>query len=37
VIRALEVCGLAWDVVRVSPDRQERKAISASDASGGLS
>jgi stearoyl-CoA desaturase (Delta-9 desaturase) len=35
VIRALEACGLAWDVVRVSPDRQERKAISATDASGG--
>jgi stearoyl-CoA desaturase (Delta-9 desaturase) len=27
VIRALEACGLAWDVVRVSPDRQARKAL----------
>jgi stearoyl-CoA desaturase (Delta-9 desaturase) len=25
VIRALEACGLAWDVVRVSPERQARK------------
>jgi stearoyl-CoA desaturase (delta-9 desaturase) len=24
VIRALEACGLAWDVVRVSPERQRR-------------
>jgi stearoyl-CoA desaturase (delta-9 desaturase) len=27
VIRTLEACGLAWDVVRVSAHRQERKAI----------
>jgi stearoyl-CoA desaturase (Delta-9 desaturase) len=27
VIRALEACGLAWDVVRIAPDRQARKAI----------
>jgi stearoyl-CoA desaturase (Delta-9 desaturase) len=27
VIRGLEACGLAWDVVRVSPDRQRRKAL----------
>jgi stearoyl-CoA desaturase (Delta-9 desaturase) len=27
VIRALERCGLAWDVVRVSPERMARKAI----------
>jgi stearoyl-CoA desaturase (delta-9 desaturase) len=26
VIRALEITGLAWDVVRVSPDRQAQKA-----------
>jgi stearoyl-CoA desaturase (delta-9 desaturase) len=26
VIRGLERCGLAWDVVRVSPERQRRKA-----------
>jgi stearoyl-CoA desaturase (delta-9 desaturase) len=26
VIRGLEACGLAWDVVRVSPERQRRKA-----------
>ena len=26
VIRALEACGLAWDVVRVSPSRQARRA-----------
>jgi len=25
VIRGLEACGLAWDVVRVSPERQARK------------
>ena len=29
VIRALEVCGLAWDVVRIAPERQARKAIDA--------
>jgi stearoyl-CoA desaturase (Delta-9 desaturase) len=27
VIRGLEACGLAWDVVRVSPERQQRKAV----------
>ena len=27
VIRLLEVCGLAWDVVRVSPERQQKKAL----------
>jgi stearoyl-CoA desaturase (Delta-9 desaturase) len=27
VIRVLEMTGLAWDVVRVSPERQERKAL----------
>jgi stearoyl-CoA desaturase (delta-9 desaturase) len=27
VIRALERCGLAWDVVRISPERMARKAI----------
>jgi stearoyl-CoA desaturase (delta-9 desaturase) len=26
IIRALELCGLAWDVVRVSPERQQAKA-----------
>jgi stearoyl-CoA desaturase (delta-9 desaturase) len=26
VIRGLEACGLAWDVVRVSPERRQRKA-----------
>jgi stearoyl-CoA desaturase (Delta-9 desaturase) len=30
VIRGLEAFGLAWDVVRVSPERQLRKAVSAS-------
>ena len=29
VIRGLEKAGLAWDVVRVSPERQARKAIQA--------
>jgi stearoyl-CoA desaturase (Delta-9 desaturase) len=28
VIRGLESCGLAWDVKRATPDRQERKAVS---------
>jgi hypothetical protein len=36
VIRALEATGLAWDVVRVSPERQSRKlephAVPARDA-----
>jgi stearoyl-CoA desaturase (delta-9 desaturase) len=27
VIRGLEACGLAWDVVRVSPERQQQKAV----------
>ena len=27
VIRALERCGLAWDVVRISPERMARKSI----------
>jgi stearoyl-CoA desaturase (Delta-9 desaturase) len=27
VIRGLEACGLAWDVVRISPERQARKAV----------
>jgi stearoyl-CoA desaturase (delta-9 desaturase) len=27
VIRGLEACGLAWDVVRVAPDRQAAKAV----------
>jgi stearoyl-CoA desaturase (Delta-9 desaturase) len=26
VIRGLEACGLAWDVVRISPERRRRKA-----------
>jgi stearoyl-CoA desaturase (delta-9 desaturase) len=29
VIRVLESCGLAWDVVRIAPDRQARKAVGA--------
>jgi stearoyl-CoA desaturase (delta-9 desaturase) len=29
VIRGLERCGLAWDVVRISPDRQASKATRA--------
>jgi stearoyl-CoA desaturase (delta-9 desaturase) len=29
VIRMLELCGLAWDVVRVSPERQSQKAATA--------
>jgi stearoyl-CoA desaturase (delta-9 desaturase) len=27
VIWALEKCGLAWDVVRIPPERQARKAV----------
>ena len=27
VIWLLEKCGLAWDVVRISPERQARKAV----------
>jgi stearoyl-CoA desaturase (delta-9 desaturase) len=33
VIRGLETCGLAWDVQRVTPDRQHRKAVSPPAAS----
>jgi stearoyl-CoA desaturase (delta-9 desaturase) len=29
VIRGLEACGLAWDVVRVGPERQRRAALPA--------
>jgi stearoyl-CoA desaturase (delta-9 desaturase) len=35
VIRGLEACGLAWDVVRVSPERQRSKAVSAKPGGGG--
>ena len=28
VIRGLEKLGLAWDVVRVSPERQAKRAVS---------
>jgi stearoyl-CoA desaturase (Delta-9 desaturase) len=28
IIRAMEMVGLAWDVVRVDPERRERKAVS---------
>jgi stearoyl-CoA desaturase (delta-9 desaturase) len=31
VITLLEKCGLAWNVVRVSPERQERKSRPAFD------
>jgi stearoyl-CoA desaturase (delta-9 desaturase) len=34
VIRGLEACGLAWDVVRVSPERQQRKAVPIADRGG---
>jgi stearoyl-CoA desaturase (delta-9 desaturase) len=34
VIRGLEACGLAWDVVRVSPERQRRKAVRIADGGG---
>jgi stearoyl-CoA desaturase (delta-9 desaturase) len=27
LIRGLELCGLAWDVVRISPERQRAKAL----------
>jgi hypothetical protein len=27
LIRGLQACGLVWDVVRVSPERQQRKAV----------
>jgi stearoyl-CoA desaturase (delta-9 desaturase) len=33
VIRGLEACGLAWDVQRVAPGRQQRKALSPPAAS----
>ena len=29
VIRTLEMCGLAWDVVRIPPERQAAKAVEA--------
>jgi len=35
VIRGLEACGLAWDVVRISPERQRSKAVSANPGGGG--
>jgi stearoyl-CoA desaturase (Delta-9 desaturase) len=34
VIRGLETSGLAWDVVRVSPERQRRKAVPIADGGG---
>jgi stearoyl-CoA desaturase (Delta-9 desaturase) len=34
VIQGLEACGLAWEVVRVSPDQQRRKAVSANPGGG---
>jgi stearoyl-CoA desaturase (Delta-9 desaturase) len=34
VIRGLEACGPAWDVVRVSPERQQRKAVPIADRGG---
>jgi hypothetical protein len=34
VIRGLAACGLAWDVVQVSPDRQQRKAAPIVDRGG---
>jgi stearoyl-CoA desaturase (delta-9 desaturase) len=34
VIRGLEACGLAWDVVRVKPERQRKVAVRR-DAQGG--
>ena len=27
VIRGLEACGVGWDVVRVSPEHQQRRAV----------
>jgi stearoyl-CoA desaturase (delta-9 desaturase) len=33
-IRGLEACGLVWDVVRVSPERQQRKIVPAPDRGG---
>ncbi len=35
VIRALERCGLAWDVVRVSPERRSRMAPAPARSAGG--
>jgi stearoyl-CoA desaturase (Delta-9 desaturase) len=35
LIRALEATGLAWDVVRVTPERQRRKLLSSSAPAGG--
>ena len=32
VIRLLEMSGLAWDVVRIDPERQQRKAVAAGSA-----
>jgi stearoyl-CoA desaturase (delta-9 desaturase) len=32
IIRAMERLGLAWDVVRVDPERRERKAVAAAAA-----
>jgi stearoyl-CoA desaturase (delta-9 desaturase) len=29
IIRLMEMTGLAWDVVRVDPERRERKSVSA--------
>ena len=34
VIRGLEACGLASDVVRISPERQRRKAVAIADRGG---
>jgi stearoyl-CoA desaturase (delta-9 desaturase) len=34
VIRGLERCGLAWDVVRISPERQQGKALPSADGRG---
>ena len=34
VIRGLEACGLASDVVRISPERQRRKAVAITDRGG---
>jgi stearoyl-CoA desaturase (delta-9 desaturase) len=34
VIRGLEACGLVWDVVRISPERQRRKALPTADRGG---
>src|SRR3954470_13544252 len=33
VIRGLERCGLAWDVVRVSPERQQRRMLAETPSS----